>query len=210
MAKRIGVVDYGVNNLLSVCHAIDTLGAVAEPVTDARRLAACEWVILPGVGTVAAAMARLTQSGLADALRERADKQRPLLGVCLGMQLLFESSEESPGVRALGILPGVVKRIPGNIGVKVPHMGWNTLRVLRDNPLLDVGQTPSAYFVHSYYAAPAQERMVAAVSDYGFPVTAVVASGVILGTQFHPEKSGADGIEMLRRFIMMDREEWLC
>ena len=189
------VVDYGAGNLRSICRALEVVGAqpavIREP-ADARF----DVLILPGVGAFGAAMRRLEEAGFPRWIRARVRGGTPLVGVCLGMQLLYERSEESPGVEGLGLLGGVVARLPE--GRKIPHMGWNTLRIVRPSPLVDgVGGTMYAYFVHSYVVQPDDEAGTVAVTDYGVEFPAIVARGGVVGLQFHPEKSGALGLRLL-------------
>jgi len=198
-AADVAVIDAGGANLGSVCYALERLGATPRLVRDAAGLAGARRVILPGVGAAPPAMQRLHAQGLVAPLRAL---QVPLLGVCLGMQLLYERSEEGE-VECLGLLPGIVRKLPEALGVRVPHMGWNRLRSLRPSPLLaGVPEGSSAYFVHSY-AAPISPDTVAA-SDHGGLFTAVVQRGPYSGAQFHPERSAAAGARILRNFLEMD------
>ena len=197
--RRVVVVDAGGANLGSVCYALERLGVQPQVVRDAAGLEGADRVILPGVGAAPEAMRRLREQGLVDPLREL---QVPLLGICLGMQLLYERSEEGE-VECLGLLRGVVRHMPAVPGIRVPHMGWNALRTMRDSPLLDgVADGASAYFVHSY-AAPVTADTVAA-SDHGELFTAMVQDGRRCGAQFHPERSAATGARILRNFLEMD------
>lgn len=195
----IAVIDAGGANFGSVCYALERLGARPRIVRDADGLADAPRVLLPGVGAAGPAMTLLRERGFAEVLPTL---QAPLLGICLGMQLLFERSEEG-GVECLGLLPGVVRRLHPAVGVRVPHMGWNKLLALRESPLLD-GVTPgsSAYFVHSY-AAPVTSDTVAACHHGGL-FTAVVQRGRLCGAQFHPERSAGPGARILRNFIESD------
>lgn len=192
----VALIDAGGANLGSVRYALERLGAQVRLVRDADGLLGASRVILPGVGAAPHGMARLHAQGLVEPLRAL---EVPLLGICLGMQLLFERSEEG-GVECLGLLPGVVRRLPPATGIRVPHMGWNRLLPLRASPLLDgVPERASAYFVHSY-AAPLGEDTVAAC-DHGGLFAAVVQRGRYSGAQFHPERSAATGSQILRNFI---------
>ena len=197
--REVAVIDAGGANFGSVCCALERLGARPRIVRDADGLAQAPRVLLPGVGAAAPAMALLRERGFTEVLPAL---QVPLLGICLGMQLLFERSEEG-GVECLGLLPGVVRRLHPAVGVRVPHMGWNKLLALRESPLLD-GVTPgsSAYFVHSY-AAPVTSDTVAACHHGGL-FTAVVQRGRLCGAQFHPERSAGPGARILRNFIESD------
>lgn len=192
----IVLVDSGVANVGSVVYALERIGVRPTVTRDADRIRAAARVILPGVGSAAAAMAELRRAGLVETLR-RLD--RPLLGICLGMQLLYEASEEGD-VECLGLLPGRVRRMPPSDGVRIPHMGWNALEPLRDSPLLDgIEAGAQAYFVHSF-AVPMGEETLAACR-HGEPFAAVVGRGRCFGAQFHPERSSAAGARLLRNFV---------
>ncbi len=194
--EDLALIDAGGANLGSVRYALARLGVQPRLVRDADELGDPARVILPGVGAAGAAMRLLRERGLADALRA---SEAPLLGICLGMQLLFESSEEGD-VECLGLIPGRVLRMSGGPGLRVPHMGWNRLLPLRDSLLLQgVPERASASFVHSY-AAPLNTHTVAAC-DHGGLFTAVVEQGRYYGAQFHPERSGETGSLMLRNFL---------
>jgi glutamine amidotransferase len=198
----IGVCDYGVGNLRSVERALRASGA--EPViSDAPdTIAACAGVVLPGVGAFATAAHALLDRGLGDAVRHVATAGGPVLGVCLGHQLLFEHSNEGPGGEGLGLLRGEVTRLAPAAGQKVPHMGWNTLASVTPSSMLLSGVSAGSYmyFVHSYAAIPLAEDVVA-TTDYGGELAAAVESGNITGTQFHPEKSGAAGLRVYANFV---------
>jgi len=201
-APRVGVIDYGAGNLFSLVGALTRAGA-AVTVLSAPAPEAGPWalLVLPGVGAFPPAMARLAAAGFPAWLVEEVRGGTPLLGVCLGMQLLFERSSEGGGAEGLGLLPGEVVRLPA--GLKVPHMGWNRLRCTAAHPLLDGLEGAWAYFVHSYVVRPARAEDVLAVTDYGGPVAAVVGRGALLGVQFHPEKSGATGRRLLERLVRL-------
>lgn len=197
--SEVGLIDAGGANLGSVRYALERLGVDVRMVRAPDELADVQRVILPGVGAAAEGMRRLHAQGLVQPLREL---QVPLMGICLGMQLLFERSEEGE-VECLGLLPGVVRRLHPAVGVRVPHMGWNKLLALRESPLLDgVSAGSSAYFVHSY-AAPVTSDTVAACHQGGL-FTAVVQRGHLCGAQFHPERSAGPGARILRNFIEND------
>ncbi|HAY60645.1 MAG: imidazole glycerol phosphate synthase subunit HisH [Acidaminococcaceae bacterium] len=199
MTKQVIIVDYGMGNLHSVRKAVAAAGGAPVVTGDAALVAAADKVILPGVGAFGDCMRNLEQSGLIPVLRDHIRQDKPFLGICLGMQVLFEESEESPGVPGLGILPGKVIRIPTRL--KIPHMGWNGLQLKAPCPLLDGAGGRYVYFVHSYCCEPADKGLVTAVTGYGYPVVAAVQKGRVTGFQFHPEKSSAAGLEMLRKFI---------
>jgi glutamine amidotransferase len=199
MASRIVVVDYGIGNLRSVEKALERVGVAALVSADPATLESAPGIILPGVGAFGDGMALLRERGLAPALQAAASAGKPILGICLGMQLLFEESEEMGRFAGLGLLPGRVRRFPPSL--KVPHIGWNQVHATRPSPLLaGVPQDSYAYFVHSYYVEPAQEGAVAATTDYGGPFASVVGQGCLFGLQFHPEKSQEVGLRMLRNF----------
>lgn len=192
------LIDAGGANIGSVKYALERLGASARLSADASEIAAADRVILPGVGAAAAGMARLRELGLVDLVRSL---RQPLLGVCLGMQLLFEGSEEGD-VDCLGLIPGRVRRMPAAPGLRIPHMGWNTLELHMDDPLLaGIGEGTSAYFVHGY-AAPVGGFTLASCT-YGEAFSAVVRSGNRMGAQFHPERSAAAGARLLANFLEM-------
>ncbi|WP_151523444.1 imidazole glycerol phosphate synthase subunit HisH [Serinicoccus kebangsaanensis] len=195
---RVALVDGGGTNIGSVSYALERLGATSRLTADPADILAADRVILPGVGAAGAGMRRLRELGLVDTL---AQVQAPLLGVCLGMQLLFERSAEDGGVATLGLVPGEVVGIPGGQGVRVPHMGWNALTGLADDPLLaGIEDGDRAYFVHSYAAAPSAHTLARTV--HGEPWTAVVRSGLRWGAQFHPERSASVGARLLRNFLV--------
>ena len=198
--KSIGVVDYGSGNLRSVCKALEASGADARLVTSQVQLGTMDAIVVPGVGAFADCAANLQSTGLWDPLKDWICAGRPYLGICLGYQLLFESSEESPGVEGLGVLPGRVVRFPsGNL--KVPHMGWNTLVDLRGPLYSGLPESTAVYFVHSYYPVPADPALASATCEYGTPFAASVSKGALHATQFHPEKSQAAGLSILSNFL---------
>ncbi len=196
----IAVVDYGVGNLFSLVSSLRFIGVRAEVTADERVLRKADGIILPGVGAFADAREKLRSSGLEPVVREEVAKGKPFLGICLGMQMLFERSCEYGVHEGLGFIPGEVVPLRLPEGMKVPHMGWNSLQILRECPLLaHVSNGEYVYYVHSYYATGCG-AYTAAVSEYGVPVTGVVARGNVYGTQFHPEKSGDTGLMILRAF----------
>jgi glutamine amidotransferase len=200
----IVIIDYGMGNLRSVQKAIEAVGSAAEITADPHRVRQASKVILPGVGAFADAMAELRRTGLGEAFREAVQQGKPCLGVCLGLQLLFDSSMEDGEHTGLGLLPGRVVRFPAQPGLKVPHMGWNTLRIRKPAPLLaGLPAAPSVYFVHSYHAVAQDAEDVAAVSDYPEPFTAVVWRDNLTACQFHPEKSQGIGLAMYANFVAM-------
>ena len=201
------VVDYGMGNLRSVSKALESLGASVRVSSDPKDVAAADKLILPGVGAFPAAMRELAARRLIDPVRAAIASGRPYLGICLGLQLLFEDSEEGEGAKGLGVLPGRVRRfaLSGSSALKVPHMGWN--QVLRDQGecllLQGIPDGSFFYFVHSYYADPADRAVSALTADYGAPFTAMVCRRNLYATQFHPEKSQAIGLQLLKNFIAL-------
>lgn len=200
----IAIIDYGVGNLFSVEKALAALGADAEITSDARTIAAADKIVLPGVGAFGDCMENLTATGLIPTIKDFVKTGKPMLGICVGLQILFEGSEESIGVAGLGLLKGKVRRIQAP-GLKVPHMGWNSLTIKSPRQPLDLFQglseKPYVYFVHSYHAVPQDSSIVTATTEYGSELTAAVAKGNIQATQFHPEKSGDVGLAILKNFI---------
>lgn len=204
----IAVIDYGAGNLQSVVKALHFIGADVTVTADPAVLQSADAAVLPGVGAFGDAMASLRQSGMVNAISDFVRKgERPFLGICLGMQVLFESSEESPGVPGLGLLPGKILRIPDAPGRKVPHMGWNDL-TLRDSSGIFEGLPPHpyVYFVHSYYLRAGNPQDVAATTEYGVTIDAAVHHDNLYATQFHPEKSGRVGLQILRKFTSLIKE----
>ncbi len=203
----ITIVDYQAGNLTSVKWALEELGHPACVTSNPAAVIAAERLIFPGVGAAGAAMRHLRERGLADALRDAAAAGVPLLGICLGMQILFERSEEDGGVETLGLLPGTVRRFrPSHPRDKVPHMGWNRVRWVRPHPLLEgLPNEMCFYFVHSYYVRPARPEVTLGLTDYADEsFCAAAAADNLLATQFHIEKSGPAGLMLLDRFARWD------
>jgi len=199
---RVGVCDYGVGNLHSVERALAAAGASVTVTSTPELLAETDALVLPGVGAFGTAADALEAHRLSPMIRDYAASGRPLLGICLGFQLLFQSSAESGGRVGLGLLEGVVTRI-GEAAGKVPHMGWNELHLARDSALTEgLAEMTHVYFVHSY-AARAGDADTVATCDYGEVITAICARDNVMGTQFHPEKSGNDGLRLYRNFVGM-------
>ena len=196
--KNIVIVDYGMGNLHSVNKAVALAGGNPDITGDKAIIAAAEKLILPGVGAFGDCMANLEKAGVIPAIKAHIAAGKPFLGICLGMQVLFEESEEAPGVKGLGVFPGKVVLIPTSL--KIPHMGWNRLRLKTYSPLLTGAEGQYVYFVHSYCCRPRDEELVTAVCDYDAEVVAAVGKGNVSGFQYHPEKSSAVGLEMLKRF----------
>ncbi len=200
----IVIIDYGMGNLRSVQKALESVGHAAEITSDPDRVKLASKVVLPGVGAFADAIAELRRSGLGGAFREAVAQGKPCLGVCLGLQLLFDLSEEDGRHEGLGLLPGRVVRFESSPGLKIPHMGWNSLRVLRPSPMLaGLGPDPSVYFVHSYYVRPDRRSDIVAESDHPHPFAAVVERDNLMACQFHPEKSQRVGLAMYANFAAL-------
>ncbi len=209
MAPSVAVVDYGMGNLHSVARALEAAGARPLLTSDAGALAAAGGVLLPGVGAFPEAAARLRETGLGEAVRAAAAAGVPVMGVCLGFQLLFEGSEEGKGADGLGFFPGRVTALPGGPGLKIPHMGWNTVTWEEGFPLFRGLRAPAYfYFVHSFAVEAALARaagLQVATCRHGSEFVAAAARGNVMGTQFHPEKSGAGGLLLYRNFVALCR-----
>jgi len=204
----IAVVDYGVGNLFSLRSSLRFIGAESCVTADPEMLRQADKLILPGVGAFGDAAEKLRQSGLDQVVIEQAKRGKPLLGICLGMQLLFEKSLEYGEHAGLGLLKGWVVPMEGALPpeLKIPHIGWNALRITRQSPLLRyVREGDCVYFVHSYYAADCGESLIA-TAEYGAALTAAVQQGNVMGCQFHPEKSGQVGLNILRAFCEEEQE----
>jgi glutamine amidotransferase len=196
---RISIVDYGMGNLFSVARAFSHLGCEVAVTSDAAALREAEAVLLPGVGAFAEAMARLDAAGLSQALRDRAAAGRPLFGVCLGMQLLFDESAEYGRHAGLGVFPGAVAPLPASPGLKIPHMGWNQVRAAGEQPILRGLDGEDFYFVHSF--AVLSSPAAAGLTEYGVPFVSAAARGAVAATQFHPEKSSTAGLALYRNWL---------
>lgn len=197
----IAVIDYDAGNIRSVEHALAALGLEAVVTRDAELIRKADKVILPGVGAFGDAMEKLNAFGLTEVIREAVAAGKPFLGICLGMQLMFDESEESAGVKGLSLLPGRILRIPEGNGLKIPHIGWNDLTFPKEGKLFaGIAQNSYVYFVHSYYLSAKEPEVVAATAEYGVTIHAAVEHGNLFGCQFHPEKSGDVGMQILRNF----------
>ena len=202
-APLLAVLDYGMGNLRSVSKALEHVGARTEVTSDHERIAAAEGVVLPGVGAFPAAVAEVRERGLDGVLRERMEAGVPVLGICLGMQLLFERSEEHGGAEGLGLLAGEVRALDAP-GLKVPQIGWNEVAWRRESPLTDGLPQPCAFYhVHSFAPRPANREDVVGVAEYGVEFCSVGGRGNLYGVQFHPEKSGDDGLALLANFVRL-------
>jgi len=203
---RVAVVDYGMGNRRSVQKALEHVGAAAAITSDHQTLKRADGLAIPGVGAFPLAMRRLTELGLVELIRARVAEQTPLLGICLGMQLLFEASEEQGTTSGLGLIPGDVRWLQSG-GLRVPHIGWNDVRFERDSPLL-AGLPPRGcpfYHVHSLAPHPSEREHVVGTCEYGERFTTIVAHGPVFGVQFHPEKSSAHGLRLLGNFVELCR-----
>ena len=199
----IAIIDYDAGNLKSVEKALQFLGVEAKITSSAEEILGADKIILPGVGAFGDAMEKLNNSGLSEVIREAVRRKIPLLGICLGLQLLFEASEESEGVDGLSVLKGKIVRIPDKEGFKVPHIGWNSLKINPESKLFaGIPEDSYVYFVHSYYLA-AEEPIVAATTDYVVDIHAAVEKEHVFACQFHPEKSGDIGLKLLKNFATM-------
>ncbi len=199
--RKVAVLDYDAGNVYSVCRAVQKAGAHVSLTSDPEELRAADGIVFPGQGSAKSAMVRLGASGLADLLREHVRADKPLLGVCLGMQVFFGPNEEGPS-HGLDLLPGLVALMTGER--RVPHMGWNSLEQRRSSPLLEgIPEGSYAYYAHSYQVLPENEEDVIATSGYSGDVVAVVGRGNLIGAQFHPEKSGPVGLRMYENFVRM-------
>ena len=207
----IALIDYGVGNLYSVEKALKFAGGEVKVTSNVADLKRADKLVLPGVGAFGDCMKNLTATGLIPTILEQVLMNKPLLGICVGLQILFESSEESPNVKGLGIFKGEVKKIRAD-GLKIPHMGWNCIEIGRKNNLIKFGASKILeglegknyfYFVHSYHAVPSNENLVTATAEYGEKITAAVELGKVFATQFHPEKSGDVGLKVLKNFVEM-------
>lgn len=198
----IAVIDYGVGNLFSVEKALLQFSDDVQVTSDEELIRRADKLVLPGVGDFGECMSNLEATGLIPTIMERINQGTPLLGICIGQQILFEGSEESPGAKGLGIFKGMVRRINAP-ELKVPHMGWNSVEFSKPrNPLFkELGEQPYFYFVHSYHCVPEDQSIITATTEYGEKLTAAVAKDNIMATQFHPEKSGDVGLQVLKNFI---------
>jgi glutamine amidotransferase len=203
----IALVDYGMGNLRSVEKALARVGADVHIVTDRKAVLGADAVVLPGVGAFGDCMANLRKAGLVEAIQRFVASGRPFLGICLGFQALLETSEEAPGIKGLGVFPGTVPRFAVS-GLKVPHMGWNQLRIRQQNcPLLKgVAENSYVYFVHSFYCKPTSASVVCGTTEYGIEFCSMLWADNVYATQFHPEKSQAVGLKMLKNFVGLPKK----
>ena len=200
----IAIIDYDAGNIKSVEKALQYLGEEAVITRDQEEILNSDKVILPGVGAFGDAMEKLHQYRLVDTIQEVVDRRIPFLGICLGLQLMFESSDEAPGVEGLGLLPGKILRIPKKGDMKIPHMGWNDIKIKEGVKLFaGLEDLPYVYFVHSYYLQADDPSIVAATTEYGVTIHASVEKDNIFACQFHPEKSSTVGLQILKNFIAL-------
>lgn len=201
----IAIIDYGAGNIQSVYKALKFIGADCKVTSDKDEILNADGAILPGVGSFGDAMDTMTKRGIKDTIIEYTKSGKPFLGICLGLQLLFPESEETPGVKGLDIFKGTITKIPNqNITLKIPHMGWNNISIKQKNGIFkDIEGEPYVYFVHSFYLKAQDKDIVAATTQYGIEIDAAVQKGNIIATQFHPEKSGEVGLKMLKNFVEM-------
>ena len=201
-ATMIAIIDYDAGNIKSVEKAMEFLGQEVAVTRDREKILSSDKVILPGVGSFGDAMGKIRQYNLEEVIREVVRQGTPFLGICLGLQLLFERSDESEGVSGLGILKGEILKLPEKPGIKIPHMGWNSLDFPREGKLFGgLPENPYVYFVHSYYLRAEDEAIVTATTQYGVTIHASVECGNVFACQFHPEKSSDTGIHILRNFV---------
>ena len=201
----IAIIDYDAGNLRSVEKALEAIGQETVVTRDRNEILSSDKVILPGLGSFGDAMRRLNEYGLVNTIHEVVDSGKPFLGICLGLQLLFRRSDESDGVEGLSILPGEILRIPDAPGIKIPHIGWNSLKVSESARLFEgLGENPYVYFVHSYYLKADDESIVTATTEYGGTIIhASVQKDNVYACQFHPEKSGSVGMQILKNFAAL-------
>ena len=203
----IAIIDYDAGNIKSVEKALTHLGEKPVIIRDREEILRADKVILPGVGAFGDAMAKLREYGLEEVIHEVVAKNTPFLGICLGLQVLFESSEEAPGVAGLGVLKGKICRIPDTDGLKIPHMGWNSLELQHNGRLFKgIEDNAYVYFVHSYYLKAEEEEIVTAKTQYGTTIHASVERGNVFACQFHPEKSSKYGLKILENFAKLEKE----
>lgn len=197
----IAIIDYGAGNIQSVSKALAHIGCEAFITRDKDKILKADGAVLPGVGSFGDTMDTMSEYGIKDTVIEYTKSGKPFLGICLGLQLLFPKSEESPDANGLGIFDGSITKIPSGEGLKIPHIGWNSLDIKRSDGLFKgIGKNPYVYFVHSYFLNASDKSIVSAQTEYGVTIDAAVEKGNVYATQFHPEKSGETGLKILRNF----------
>lgn len=198
----IAIIDYGAGNIQSVSKAFRHIGCDCFITNKKDEILSADGAVLPGVGSFGDTVDSLNKFGIRDAVTGFINSGKPFLGICLGLQLLFPGSEESEGAEGLGIFDGTITKIPGGEGLKIPHMGWNSIKIKDGSRLFKgIGEEPYVYFVHSYYLNAADRDIVAAQTEYGVTIDAAVERGNVFATQFHPEKSGSTGLNILKNFV---------
>lgn len=202
--NKLGIIDYGAGNLASVCNSFRAIGVEGKLVRTPADLTDITHLVLPGVGAFGDCAAALRKQNLAEPICQWISQDKPFLGICIGYQILFDSSEETPGAQGLGIFKGQVRRFVDN-GLKIPHMGWNAVTPLHtDDPIwAGMGDSPYFYYVHSYYPVPQDMALIAATSTYGDTFAAAIVKGRVIATQFHPEKSQLQGLQLLKNFLTL-------
>ncbi len=201
----VAIIDYGAGNLMSVKKALDYIGAESEITMDKDKILSASHIILPGVGSFGDAMQSMENRGMVETVKTAARSGKPFLGICLGLQLLFGKSDESRGVSGLSLLSGEIVSIPKNMGLKVPHIGWNSVSIKQKCGIFkDIPDESYFYFVHSYYLKNAEEKDVAATAQYGVEIQCAIQQGNLCATQFHPEKSGKAGLKLLENFLALE------
>ena len=197
----IAIIDYGAGNIQSVSKALSHIGCEAFITRDKDKILKADGAVLPGVGSFGDTMDTMNEYGIKDTVIEYTNSGKPFLGICLGLQLLFPKSEESPDAKGLGIFDGSITKIPSGEGLKIPHIGWNSLDIKKSDGLFKgIGKNPYVYFVHSYFLNASDKSIVSAQTEYGVTIDAAVEKGNVFATQFHPEKSGETGLKILRNF----------
>ncbi|MDD5083078.1 MAG: imidazole glycerol phosphate synthase subunit HisH [Dehalococcoidales bacterium] len=205
----IAIIDYGASNLRSVVNAVTSLGYQPKVTSNPGDVVRADGVILPGVGAAAGAIRNLERLGLAEAIQKHIAQDRPLLGICLGLQILLSATEEGGGCECLDIIPGRVRRLPS--GLKTPHMGWNQVKQLTSHPIFDgIPDEANFYFVHSYYAEPDDKSLIIGETEYGRSICSVIVRGNLIATQFHPEKSGELGLRLYANFLRRVPGQIVC
>ena len=198
----IAIIDYGAGNIQSVSKALKHIGCDCFITNKKDEILSADGAVLPGVGSFGDTIDSLNKYGIKEAVIEFINSGKPFLGICLGLQLLFPGSEESEGAEGLGIFDGTITKIPNGDGLKIPHMGWNSLKITKDSRLFKgIEENPYVYFVHSYFLNAADKSIVAAQTEYGVTIDAAVEKGNVFATQFHPEKSGNIGLRILKNFV---------
>lgn len=198
----IAIIDYGAGNIQSVSKALKHIGCDCFITNKKDEILSADGAVLPGVGSFGDTVDSLNKYGIKEAVIEFIKSGKPFLGICLGLQLLFPGSEESEGAEGLGIFDGTITKIPNGDGLKIPHMGWNSLKITKDSRLFKgIEENPYVYFVHSYFLNAADKSIVAAQTEYGVTIDAAVEKGNVFATQFHPEKSGNTGLRILKNFV---------